>query len=392
MLALHGGEKVVKKDFPVAKRFEGNELKYLQEALEQNTLFYASGKFVKRFLRTFADMIGMEHCVATSSCTAAVHTALAALGVGVGDEVISPPITDMGGLIGIIAQHAIPVFADVDPGTYNITAESIEAVITPKTKAIIATHVAGNPCEMDEIMAVSRKYNIPVVEDCAQAYCTFYKGKPVGTFGDINCFSINEFKHITAGDGGMVVTNDEELARKALLFTDKGYNRTGKTLAETRAVNAAAMNYRMTELQGAVGLAQLEKLNYICSSLTTLGVELTKQLQGVPGIIPPKVHPHNISSNWFYMLKIDLDHFPCGPGRFAEALEAEGVAASGGYIMRCIYKNELFNDKYPDGLCPNAEQVLRECIHLKFNFAYGIQDITAIAEAIKKVEKYRDTL
>ena len=392
MLAINGGEKLVKKEFPIARRFEGNEIVYLKEALDQNTLFYASGKFVKRFNSTFAEMLGMKHCVAASSCTAAIHIALAALGVGIGDEVITPPITDMGGIIGILAQHAIPIFADVDPETYNITAESIEAVITPKTKAIIVTHLAGNPCEMDEIMAVARKHGVFVVEDCAQSYCAYYKGRLVGTFGDISCFSINEYKHITAGDGGMCLTNDDDLASRALLFSDKGYNRSGKTVEETRAVIDMAMNYRMTELQGAVGLAQLEKLNYICSSLTALGIELTKHLNDIPGIIPPKVMPHNISSNWFYMLRIDLDHFPCGPGRFADALNAEGVAASGGYIIRCVYRYEIFGEKYPLGLCPVAEKVLSECIHLKFNYAYGMSDIQAIAEAIRKIEIHRKEL
>ena len=409
MLAINGGEKAVTKAFPVAKRYAGNELAYLKEALEQNTLFYAHGNFVKRFTGKFAEMLGVKHCVATSSCTAAIHTALAALGVGYGDEVIVPPITDMGGVIGVLAQNATPVFADVDGETYNMTAASIEAVITEKTRAVVVTHLAGNPCEMDDIMAVARKHGLFVVEDCAQAYRSYYKGRHVGAFGDIGCFSTNEFKHISTGDGGVCATNDEGLAERMRLFTDKGYNRSAKSMEEMRAVREFCVNYRMTELQGAVGLAQLEKLNYICSSLTALGDELTKQLRGIAGIVPPRIMDYSISAYWFYMFTIDLDLFTCGVKRFGEALSAEGVNASGGYIGRCVYEWDLFRDKkylpgnlaaklpdsgreYKHGLCPTAEKVLKECVHIQLNYTYSMEDIFAIAAAVRKVSDHRDEL
>jgi len=404
MLAINGGEKAVTKEFPVDERYVGNELAYLKTALAQNTLFYAHGDHVKRFTKRFSEIMGMEYGVAASSCSAAIHTALAAIGVGPGDEVILPPITDMGGIIGILAQFAIPVFADLDPDTYNMTAESIEAAITSKTKAVVVTHLAGNPCEMDEIMAVTKKHGIYVVEDAAQAYRSFHRGKHVGTFGDIGCFSTNEFKHISTGDGGVCLTNNEDLAKKMQLFTDKGYNRFAKTMEEMRDVKEFCVNYRMTELQGAVGLAQLEKLNSICTATAALGNELTKQLRGIDGIIPPKVMDHNVSSYWFYMFKIDLSKFPCDVKRLGDAIQAEGVGAYGGYIGRCLYeydfikegkmypgsrpedgfKNPRFHE-YKRGLCPNAEQLLTESVNIKITSAYSMEDIYAIARAIKKV-------
>ena len=266
-LALHGGTPAKTVPYTKGKRFGKEELAYLEEALDQNTLFYWFGKMTKRLCTKFADMYGAKYCVATSSGTSAIHVALGACGVGPGDEVITAPITDMGSVIGILFQNAIPVFADVDPNTYNMTAESIEAKITDRTKAIVVVHLAGNPAEMDKIMEVANKHGIYVIEDCAQAYCCSYKGKLAGTFGHIGCFSLNDFKHISAGDGGMVIMNDEKLYHAAHMFTDKCYDRIGTDVKKN--VPYLAPNYRMSELVGAVGLAQVEKVDHhgLCCTL-----------------------------------------------------------------------------------------------------------------------------
>jgi len=412
MLAINGGKPTRTKPFPNPQRFEGNELRYLEEALKQNTLFYYAGNFVKRFTQTFAEMYDMKHCVAASSCTAAIHSALAGLEIGPGDEVIVSPITDMGGVIGVIALSATAIFADVDPFTLNMTADSIRAVVTERTKAILITHLAGNPCEMDEIVALAKEKGLYLVEDCAQAYGTFYKGQRVGTFGDIGCFSTNEFKHISTGDGGMCLTNDAALARKIQLFTDKGYNRSAGTIEGLRSVERMCLNYRMTELQGAVGLAQLEKLNFITSSTTALGAQLSKELSGIRGLQPPKVMEHNICSYWLYILWLDLNEFPCDIHRFTDALAAEGIEASAGYIGRPVYEYDLFVNnnfypgkncphgclnypqhvKYERGLCPVAEKSLENITMLKINFGYGMEDILDIAAAVRKVCDNRDQL
>jgi len=412
MLAINGGKPVRTKPFPVPQRFEGNELRYLEEALQQNTLFYYAGNFVKRFTQTFAEMYDMKYCVAASSCTAAIHAALAGLEIGPGDEVIVSPITDMGGIIGVLALSATAIFADVDPHTLNMTADAIRAVVTERTKAILITHLAGNPCEMDEIVALAKEKGVYLVEDCAQAYGSFYKGQRVGTFGDVSCFSTNEFKHISTGDGGMCLTNNEVVAKQIQLFTDKGYNRGAVAISDVRGVQRLCLNYRMTELQGAVGLAQLEKLDYICNSTTALGAQLSKQLSGIRGLMPPKVMDHNICSYWLYILYLDLDEFPCDVHRFAEALNAEGIEASAGYIGRPIYEYDLFTKnnfypgkscphgclnyppqvKYERGLCPVAEKSLEHIIMLKMNYGYGMEDILDIAAAVKKVCDSREQL
>ncbi|MBQ2614881.1 MAG: DegT/DnrJ/EryC1/StrS family aminotransferase [Clostridia bacterium] len=406
-LAMFGGEKAKTVPYSTGKRFDGNELKYLQEALEQNTLFYWSGSKVKEMNKKFAAMCGMEYCMATSSGTAAIHTALGAVGVTEGDEVITAPVTDMGSIIGILYQNAIPVFADIDPHTYNMDPKSIESKISDKTKAILVVHLAGNPADMDEIMAIAKKHNIKVVEDCAQSYMTYYKGQLVGTFGDIGCFSLNEFKHISAGDGGMCVTNDFALYEKALRFADKNYTRLegGGT---GRNISYIAPNYRMNELTGAVGLAQLERVEWICAQRRAYGDKLTEAIKNIKGLYPHEVREGNTSSYWFYMFRLDEDVLGVDTDTFVQALNAEGVPCGRGYTAHCVYEYDLFKNKsaypgthapfdspyygkeidYPSGLCPVAEEVLQTSIRISVNEFYSEQDLQETIHAIEKVANY----
>ena len=232
------------------------EIALVTEAIRSGTLTSTKGTFVKSFVADFAALIGVTHASACASGTAAIHAAIAAIDPAPGDEIVTSPITDMGAITPIIYQTAIPVFADVDPRTGNVTAETIERVLSPKTRAIIVTHLFGNPAEMGPILELAARHGIPVIEDCAQAYGATYDGRPVGTLGAIGCFSLQQGKHITTGEGGMVVTDDAELGRRMRLFIDKawGYG------DEKPDHYFAALNARMTELQGAVALAQLRKL------------------------------------------------------------------------------------------------------------------------------------
>src|SRR5438093_4482139 len=186
-----------------------------------------------------------------------------AAGVSPGDEVIVPPITDMGTVLPVLWQNAVPIFVDLDPRTYNMTPATVEQAITPRSRAIIAVHLAGNACDLKALKAIADKHKLWLIEDCAQSHGCTYDGKPVGTVGQLGIYSYNEFKHISCGDGGLVVTNDNSLATKARLATDKAYNRAPGATA--REPHFLADNYRMTELQGAVALAQLGKLDSIVS-------------------------------------------------------------------------------------------------------------------------------
>lgn len=403
-LAIHGGPKVKTTPFGTGKRFGVEEAKELMEALEQNTLFYHHGKKVKQFLRDFNELYGVKYSVATSSGTAAIHVALGAAGVTVGDEVITSPITDQGTLIGILYQNAIPVFADVHPHTYNMDPGSIESRITPRTKAIVAVHLAGNPCDMDPIMEIARKHNLKVIEDCAQSYLCRYKGRLAGTIGDYGCFSTNDFKHISTGDGGIVTINsgEEEDYRVVHAFADKNYQRFAEQVQ--RDLSYLAPNYRMTELQGAVGVAQLKKLLWICEMRHRYGDRVTEGIRDLPGIQPHQVYEGGWCSYWFYMLRLDLSALSCSREEFSKALAAEGIPNQQGYIPEVVYLQPLFQKRqaypnshfpfdlsdvaYPQGLCPTAEQILQTAVRIGISEFYGEQDIEEIIQGIRKVTAY----
>lgn len=403
-LAIHGGEKTKQTAYGTGKRFGPEEARELLEALEQNTLFYHFGQKVNQFLADFNAMYGVSRSVATSSGTAALHVALGAAGVTVGDEVITSPITDQGTVIGILYQNAIPVFADLEPGSYNLDPKSVEARITPRTKAILVVHLAGNPCDMDAIMAIARKYKLQVIEDCAQAYLTRYKGRLVGTIGDFGCFSTNDFKHISTGDGGIVTVNSglEEDYYRTHAFADKNYRRMGHNVS--RAPDSLAPNYRMTELQGAVGIAQLKKLDWICERRNKLGTALTEGLRDLPELSIMEVPEDGFCTYWFYMFRLAENGLSCSREQFCEALTAEGIDNRMGYIPDVVYMQPMFQNKqayigsrfpfdltgvsYERGDCPEAEAILRTAVQVPVNEFFTDQDIADTIAAIRKVVHY----
>jgi len=400
-LAVHGGEKTKNTPFGTGKRFGLEEAQQLLEALEQNTLFYHTGNKVKQFLADFNEMYQVPYSVATSSGTAAIHVALGAAGVTVGDEVITSPITDQGTVIGILYQNAIPVFADLDPVTYNLDPASIESRITPRTKAIVVVHLAGNPCDMDPIMAIARKYKLKVIEDCAQAYLTEYKGKLVGTIGDYGCFSTNDFKHISTGDGGIVTVNSgvEDDYQRTHAFADKNYRRMGTHL--NRNPSSLGPNYRMTELQGAVGIAQLKKLNWICDRRNQLGSALNEGLQDLTALTTMRVAEGDKCTYWFYMFRLVEERLACSREEFCAALSAEGITNRLGYIPDVVYMQPMFQNKqaylgshfpfdlsevhYERGSCPSAEEILRTAVQVPISEFYTDQDIQETIAAIRKI-------
>lgn len=404
ILAIKGGQPVKTTPFGAGQRFGLEEATQVLEALQQNTLFYHFGNKVKTFLNDFNELYGVPYSVAASSGTAALHIAMGAAGVTVGDEVITSPITDQGTLIGILYQNAIPVFADLDPYTYGMDPASIEARITERTKAIVVVHLAGNASDMDAIMDIARRHKLKVIEDCAQSYLTRYKGRLVGTFGDYGCFSTNDFKHISTGDGGIVTVNsgDEQDYRTTHAFADKNFQRFED--AVLKELHYLAPNYRMTELQGAVGIAQLKKLPWICSVRQRYGDQLTTELRGLPGIAVHEVKPEIECTYWFYMLRLRLEELTCTREAFCAALAAEGVPNMMGYIPAVMYKQPMFQKRqaylgshfpfeltgatYEEGLCPVAEDILATAVRLPIHEFYTPQDMAETAAAIRKVASY----
>ncbi|NIA21051.1 MAG: DegT/DnrJ/EryC1/StrS family aminotransferase [Anaerolineaceae bacterium] len=410
-LAIHGGPKAKKTPYRKGRRFGRDELKELKEALDQNTLFYAHGTKVKQFCAELAAKYGKKYAVATTSGTAAIHVALGALGVGPGDEVITSVLTDAGGFIPVLYQNAVPIFTDIDPRTYNMTAQTIAARITPRTKAILVVHLAGNAADLTPILKLARRKKIYVIEDCAQSWNCFYKGCPVGTMGHIGCYSLNDYKHLSVGDGGAILTDNLRLARRAALFADKCYSRNMWGKRTGRGSQFLAPNYRMSELSGAVALAQLRKVDWICWQRNKFGKLLTEMITDLPGILPPEITPGCESSNWFYMLRIEPQTLGVSRNEFMAALQAEGLPA--GFYLQRVDQSELFRKMniYPSPKkgfvcpfdcpayggkrpgyrrsdCPKVELVMKTGVIIQMSEFYRRQDIVETGLAIGKVAAY----
>ncbi len=315
------------------------EIEFLTQVIRSGTLTSTKGTFVKQLQTAFGELLGAAHCYACGSGTGAIHAAIAAVDPEPGDEIITSPITDMGAITPIIYQTAVPVFADVDPISGNVTAEAIERVIGPKTKAIVVTHLFGNPADMDSIMELADRHGIPVIEDCAQAYGATYGGKPIGTIGAIGCFSLQQGKHITTGEGGLVVSNDEGLARRIRLFIDKAWG-----YGDPKPDHYfAALNGRMTELQGAVALAQLGKLAHSVEQRQNTADRLTDMISTMPGIQVIETPAGGTQSYWRYGLHVTEGYG--GPVALAGALRERDIASAPRYINKPAFECEVIRDQ-----------------------------------------------
>lgn len=377
-----------------------DEMVKLAAVIESGTLTSTKGQFVKELETKFAQHLGVEHSYACSSGTAALHTAIAAVDPEPGDEIVTTSITDMGALTPILYQAAIPVFADVDPQTYNLTADSIEAVLSPKTKAIMVTHLFGNPSRMNEIMELARSRNIPVIEDCAQAYGAEIDGKKVGTFGDIGCFSLQQGKHITTGEGGLVASDNADFARRMFLFINKAWGY-GDAKPDHYFL---ALNYRMNELTGAVAVAQMEKLEEFVARRTAIAAKLTEGLSGIRGLETPHVDPGFVHTYWKYCLRIDSTAFEGGLDELAKQLRERNIFCAPRYIQKPAFECQVIKDqrtfgdsRFPFTLArPEAVDYSREkfagtyeslasVLVLPLNERYTSEHVNYVVDSIKSV-------
>ena len=306
------------------------EIGMLVEAIRSGTLTSTKGKMVKTLEERFAEILGVSAAHACSSGTAAIHTAVAAIDPEPGDEIVTTSITDMGAITPILYQGAIPVFADVDADTCNMTAETIEPVLSDRTRAIIVTHLFGNPCRMGPIMDLARSRGIPVIEDCAQAYLSRWQDEPVGAIGDIGCFSLQQGKHITTGEGGLVTAKRSDLARRMFLFINKAWGY-GDAKADHYFL---ALNYRMNELTGAVAAAQLDKLSLAVNQRIVMADRLTAAIADLPGVKPPLVDPQGVHTYWKYCLRVDGSVLPGGADALGRLLKERGIACAPRYIQK----------------------------------------------------------
>ncbi|URN18249.1 MULTISPECIES: DegT/DnrJ/EryC1/StrS family aminotransferase [Streptomyces] len=339
--------------------------------LDSAVLCSAFGTEARSLEAEMAALYGRPHAVACSSGTAALHLAVAACGVGPGDEVVTTPISDFGTVAPVMAQGALPVFADVRAGDGNLDPEAVEAAITPRTKAVIAVHLFGGAADTARLREVCDRHGLPLVEDCAQAWLgEDASGRLLGTVGDVACFSLQQFKHVTAGDGGLAVTGDPGRARRMRLFMDKGWDR-----SEGRIHREPGLNYRMPELVAAVARAQLAKVGDVVRARRDAAGRLLAALEGLEGVAlagEPAGHAW-----WMVPLLVDDN------ARWAGELAALGVPALPGYLERPLYANPAVPGGRT-GLCPRAEELIgRTLLALPWNEAYTPRHVERVARALR---------
>ncbi len=398
VLALDGGTPVRTSPLPSVmdasgRRFGDEEVKAVERVLRSGMLSATWGAEVPALEREFADLLGAGHAVACSSGTAALHLAVAAVDPEPGDEIITTPISDMGTVFPIVMQNAVPVFADVDPITGNLDPATVAAAITPRTKAVMAVHLFGKPAPIRELRELCDQHGILLIEDCAQAYLAPVGDTFAGRIGHIGCFSLQQTKHISAGDGGLVVTDDAALARRMRLFADKGWPRD----TNERSYLFLALNYRMTELVGAVTRAQLSRLRGVVADRRTAAARATAGIGKLAGVTTPPDPGDHVY--WQYPLILDPE-IAGDLHEWAAALTAEGIPANGGYLTSPLYGAPALRDRltygqsgfplqdveYPPGLCPNAEELInRRLLVLPWNENYTEADVDDIVAAVRKV-------
>ena len=402
-LAIDGGTPVHRGPYGAGSKFGKEELKELIDVVYSGTMFRWSGTKVKQLEEDFAKLLGVKHAVASTSGTACIHVAVGMVNPNPGDEIITAPITDIGTVIPILYQTAIPIFADVDPETLNIDPADVERKITDKTKAIIVVHLSGNPADMDAIMDIAEPRGITVIEDCSQAHLSEYKGRYVGTVGHIGCFSMQQSKHMTCGDGGLTVTSNDDYALRGKLFADKGWHRDDYG---PRKYTLLGLNYRMTELQGAVGCAQLRKLKSVVEARRRNGDALSALIQPAQHVRPQKLLPGCKHTYWHYELLV-APGAPFTADEFAAALRAEGVPVGAHYIGKPIFlchealaQKRIFGDSqfpfdhpnarkdvsYEAGMCPKCEDALERLMVIPMSEFYTEANIQDMAQAILKVD------
>ncbi len=393
-LAINGGTPVRSEPFPAWPVFDEREEQAVLAALRSGAWGENNGTRVVEFGNAFAAFQGARHAVCVPNGTIALELALQTLGIGPGDEVITTPYTFIATPASILSLGARPVFVDIDPNTYNLDPEKIEAAITPQTKAILPVHLGGQPADMDAIRDVAQRHGLRIVEDACQAWGAQWQGQGVGAIGDLGAFSFQSSKNITSGEGGIVLTNDDELYERAWSLHNVGRVRDGAWYQH----ELLGRNLRMPELAAAILLVQLERLPEHMRIRDTNAGYLTAALtEEVPGITPIATDPRvTRESHHLYQMRYDPDAFG-GRSRddFLSALQAEGISpTSAGYVPlhQSPAIQRTLNDRFgPDSLTPHplpvAEAAGQSTIWLQQTALLGTKaDMDSIIDAMKKIQ------
>ncbi len=347
-----------------------------------------TGPMIEKFEQGVTDFTGAEYGVAVSSGTAALHAAMYAIGVGPGDEVIVPPITFASTANAIVFQGATPVFADVYSDALLVDPEKVREKITPRTKAVIAVDFAGQPCDYDTLRSIRDKHNLYLVADACHALGAEYKGKKVGALADLTVFSFHPVKHITTGEGGMVVTDDFELAGKMRRFRNHGFTTDHRQRAEKGTwyyeMTELGYNYRITDFQCALGLSQLKKLDDRNQRRREIARYYDDAFDSNHLIYPLKVSEEVVHSYHLYVIQLDYERFNGGRAKYFSSMREEGIGINVHYIPVHLhpYYRKCFNT-YP-GLCPAAEEAYERIISLPLFPEMRDEEIKAVVSAAKK--------
>lgn len=405
--ALLGGKPVRSQPFPSWPVIDRNDDQAWTEVLHSKKWCRNDGRQAQRFEENWASALGAKYCLATASGTTALFTALNALEVGPGDEVIVPPYTFVATINVVMLQHALPVFVDTDRKTFQIDASKIEAAITPRTRVIMPVHLGGSVADMDKILAVGKAHNIPVLEDACQAHLAEWRGRKVSSLGAAGCFSFQASKNLNSGEGGAIVSNDEELMRQCRSFHNNGRGAGDSSFAYVRN----GSNHRMTEFQAALLNEQLKRVEAQSRIREQNALYLSGRLREIPGITPAVMYEGCTRNAYhLYMFRYDASRFNDLPRqKFLKALKAEGVPASGGYgplnkepfiermvssrqFKKCFSESEL-SDYRGRIACPENDRLCTEAVWLTQTMLLGSKrDMDDIANAILKIQAHSSDL
>ena len=371
---------------------------------------------MKQFESKWASMYGFRHAISVNSWSTGLMTAVGAIGIEPGDEVVVSPYTMSASATSIVFYGGIPVFADVDPDTFNITAATIEKVLSPRTKAIVVVHIFGQAADMDPIMALANKHNLRVIEDAAQCPGIRYKGAPVGAIGDVGGFSLNYHKHIHTGEGGMIVTNNDDIAVRCQLIRNHAENLTDY-VGVSDLTNMIGSNYRLTELGAAIGCEQLDRLNGYLKHRQRLAKRFSSGLSDIPGLTAPKLADGCEHAYYLYPIKYDAEAIGLARDRFVQAVNKElpkpqhweQTFLAEGYV-RPLYLapmfqkqialgskgfpwkvNEEISYSYAKGICPVVEHLYEESMIFTPLIREPLResDIDDALAAVRKVIEYK---
>jgi len=391
-------------------RFSERERKYVQEVLDSGLGSSTEGSMCQRFEKAFSEKVGSDFAITFNSGTSTLHAALAAVGVQAGDEVITTPLTVISNVAVIIAQNAIPVFADVDPETFNIDPVEIEKKITKKTKAIMPVSLYGLPCDFDAIMKISKKYNIPIIHDAAQAHMAEYNDIPIAEIAHITSYSLENTKHITTGDGGIVVTDDEEYAVEMRKFSSLGYEcmKSGDGRIRINKIvfqdpnysrhDVISYNYRMPEIAAALGLGQLERIDKFIELRIKIAEMYLEVIKDCSYLKPQKIPSNCKSSYWTFAVLFENENVSWyefrdkyvefgGDGIYAAWLLSyeEDAIKNEEYKKRCPW---VYSDlKYDSNLCPTADIIQKKLMQFVNNYG-SLEEAKPKVEALKRTIDY----